>query len=105
MCRQQTKLGERCSKLVNLEAIHGALQSFLDLPGLFGCILTSRGFRPYLDMYKGSCRYLTIPRLGTACCKLGPGERTSIHRKGMGPAPQRHANGMSQASRSEYFRH
>ncbi|MQM18369.1 hypothetical protein Taro_051358, partial [Colocasia esculenta] len=44
---------ERCSKLVNPEAIHGALQSFLDLPGIFGRILNSRGFRrPYLDMYK-----------------------------------------------------
>ncbi|MQL68975.1 hypothetical protein Taro_001256 [Colocasia esculenta] len=80
-CKQRRPVGERryparedptppptgCSKLVNPEAIHGALRSFLDLPRIFDRILTSRGFRSYLDMYKGSCRYLTIPRLRAAC--------------------------------------
>ncbi|MQL86110.1 hypothetical protein Taro_018648, partial [Colocasia esculenta] len=51
-------------------------------------------------MYRGSCRYLTIPRLGAACRKPGPGERTSFHRNSVGPAPSGRANGMSQASRS-----
>ncbi|MQL95090.1 hypothetical protein Taro_027753 [Colocasia esculenta] len=46
----------RCSKLVNPEAIHGALRSFLDLPGISGRILTSRNFRPCLDMC--FCRFL-----------------------------------------------
>ncbi|MQL85629.1 hypothetical protein Taro_018160 [Colocasia esculenta] len=98
-----------CSKLVNLEAIHGALRSFLDLPGILDHILTFRDFPPYLDMYKGSCRYLTVRGLGAACRKPGSGERTSFHRKGIGPAPPGRANGMSQASRlfldfSEWFR-
>ncbi|MQL77897.1 hypothetical protein Taro_010314 [Colocasia esculenta] len=52
-------------------------------------------------MYKGYCRYLTIPRLGAACRKPGPGERTSFHRNGVGPAPPGRANGMSQASRPD----
>ncbi|MQL74453.1 hypothetical protein Taro_006816 [Colocasia esculenta] len=97
---RRSELGERCSKLVNPEAIHEDLRSFLDLPGIFGRILTSRGFRPYLDMYKGSYRYLTIPRLGVACRKPGPGERTSFHRSDMGPAPPGRANGMRQDSRN-----
>ncbi|MQM06101.1 hypothetical protein Taro_038921, partial [Colocasia esculenta] len=91
---------KRCLKLVNPKASHGPFRSFLDLPGIFGRILTSRGFRPYLDMYKGSCRCLTIQRHGAACRKPGTRERTSFHRKGMGPAPSGRANGMSQASQS-----
>ncbi|MQL93823.1 hypothetical protein Taro_026464 [Colocasia esculenta] len=84
---------------VNPEAIHG----------LYGHFSTSRGFRPYLDSYKGPYRYLTIPRLGAACRKPGPGERTSFHRSSMGPTPPSRASGMSQASRSfldfsEWFR-
>ncbi|MQM02743.1 hypothetical protein Taro_035511 [Colocasia esculenta] len=37
-----------------------ASRSFLDLLWIFGRILTSRGFRPYLDMYKDT---LAIYRL------------------------------------------
>ncbi|MQL72087.1 hypothetical protein Taro_004423, partial [Colocasia esculenta] len=45
-------------------------------------------------------RYLTVPRLGVACHKSGPGERTPFHRSGVGPTPLGCTNGMSQASRS-----
>ncbi|MQM17705.1 hypothetical protein Taro_050681 [Colocasia esculenta] len=49
-------------------------------------------------MHESSCRYLTIPRLGAACRKPGPGERTPFHRNNVGSAPPSRANGMRQAS-------
>ncbi|MQL78135.1 hypothetical protein Taro_010568 [Colocasia esculenta] len=81
-----------CSKLVNPESIHGTLRSFLDLPRIFGRILTSRGFQPYLDIIHNVVGF-----------KSHPGERTPLHRNGMGPASPGWTKGMNHRTISVIF--
>ncbi|MQL75264.1 hypothetical protein Taro_007600, partial [Colocasia esculenta] len=65
-------------------------------PRIFGHILTSRGFRPYLDIY--SCHLSACLGFSAICWrflrtsnvvgfKSHPRERTPLHRSGVGPAP------------------